>query len=150
MTRKEYNENYSESCNENESKRQELISRQVLLRKESKKISEELEQMDFDRIHAETVIHLGKYYKTIEKYNLKHHNYHHVYKIIELELKSINVSYWDDNDDSYDINTYGRFYYREHNNGEVPFKERYVEVTKEEFELALEHVKSLIKLTSIL
>ena len=128
---------------------QDLLGSQIALRKQLKEINHTLEQLDFDQIYAETKVHLGKYYKTIEKYHPKSHSYHHVYLIKEedmrLSVKSLNVSYWEDNDDDFfDINTCGGFYINDYG-GETPFEERYVEVTKQEFMKALEHVKSLIR-----
>lgn len=129
-------------------KYQDLLDSQIQLRNQMKEIAKALEQMDADEMHTKISVHLGKFYRTIEKYHPKSHSYHHVYLIKEEDMRisfhTLNVSYWEDNtDDFFDINTCGGFYIDDHS--EEPFEERYVEVAKEEFVKALEHVKSLIR-----
>ncbi len=113
-------------------KREEIVGRLNALDYQRKEVRKELEVLDYESKLAESKKYEGKYYKTIEKFHPQHFRCAYVYTVCteSCEPKAIEISYWADKYDWFNIENEHNFRLRGYDDDE----DTWTEITKEEFD----------------
>lgn len=108
-----------------------LETRRAELQRQLSEVNSELESMSHAQRLADALEWVGKYFKEKQEHNKNYHVAVFVCGVDEknCELKSISVSYWEDQDDFYQIESTSTF----NPNRWEEDRERWIEIDKIEF-----------------
>ncbi len=123
-------------------KRDEIIKRLNSVQKKEKAIRKELESLDYDNRLKDAMQYTGKYFKKNDTKESEYFRGMYIYGVDKetCQPKGLEISYWSDKDDWFSIENEYNFTMR----GYDDEKDRWIEITKEEFELRYSQVQARI------
>ena len=127
-----------------EDKRQEILTRLMLVQEQEQEIHKELKAFDYEDRFAQANIYVGKYYKEPNKHRDDYVRcvFVHGINLESCELNSMAIHYWKDQDDWYGIEYHNHFKLKDYDDNE----DKFFEITKEEFIL---HYAEVLKRITI-
>ncbi len=113
-----------------EQKREEIVSRLRANQNQQQEIRKELDAIDYEERFAEANQYVGKFFREIYKTNDEYFRCFYVYDIdkVECRTKTLEISYYANQDEFYSIEYYNHFHPKNHDE-----EDKYEVITEEEF-----------------